>query len=109
MSWKKLVHSNSVHRHTARRQELGDIRRLPIRLLFLGVASWCIPNYLRAGVAYLTFPILGSRRRENGGCVLSLIMVVLRAANQRMSAPATPLAAKALPTLSQRPAQPADA
>ena len=31
MSWKKLLQSNSVHRHTASRQELSDIRRLVAR------------------------------------------------------------------------------
>ena len=31
MSWKKLLQSNSVHRHTAGRQELSDIRRLVAR------------------------------------------------------------------------------
>jgi uncharacterized protein (UPF0332 family) len=28
MSWKRLLQSHSVHRHTASRQELSDIRRL---------------------------------------------------------------------------------
>ena len=31
MSWKKLLQSNSVHRHNASRQELSDIRRLVAR------------------------------------------------------------------------------
>jgi hypothetical protein len=31
MSWKKLLQSNSVHRHNASRQELNDIRRLVAR------------------------------------------------------------------------------
>src|SRR6202051_1513234 len=31
MSWKKLLQSNSAHRHTASRQELSDIRRLVAR------------------------------------------------------------------------------
>jgi hypothetical protein len=31
MSWKNLLQSNSVHRHTASRQELSDIRRLVAR------------------------------------------------------------------------------
>ena len=31
MSWKKLLQSNSVHRHTTSRQELSDIRRLVAR------------------------------------------------------------------------------
>jgi hypothetical protein len=31
MSWKKLLQSNSVHRHTASRQELSDTRRLVAR------------------------------------------------------------------------------
>jgi uncharacterized protein (UPF0332 family) len=31
MSWKKLLQSNSVHRHTTSRQELTEIRRLVAR------------------------------------------------------------------------------
>jgi hypothetical protein len=31
MSWKKLLQSNSVHRHTTSRQELTEIRRLIAR------------------------------------------------------------------------------
>ena len=31
MSWKKLLQSNSVHRHTTTRQELTEIRRLVAR------------------------------------------------------------------------------
>ena len=31
MSWKKLLQSNSIHRHTTSRQELSDIRRLVAR------------------------------------------------------------------------------
>jgi hypothetical protein len=31
MSWKNLLQSNSVHRHTASREELSDIRRLVAR------------------------------------------------------------------------------
>jgi hypothetical protein len=31
MSWKKLLQSNKVHRHTTSRQELTEIRRLVAR------------------------------------------------------------------------------
>jgi hypothetical protein len=31
MSWKKLLQSNSVHRHTTSRQELTEFRRLVAR------------------------------------------------------------------------------